>query len=289
MVVAVFVVATVELHGQADSKSLWGAEVELPMLDVSFAVPDDGALLINHVPAGTYVIRVRRIGYTIQTRIVTVKADTPSVRFALDRTATELATVNVTATEPSGMRDFEARLRAGNGKFFTAKDIDKTGAQLLTQFLETVHGVKLQATGGGYSELSPMGASGVCPSGVLVFLDGVAVNALEDSDPSRAFRTAQTIVVPRSNSGSGAGGATSSGTVPAPRGPAAAAAIAAAAASSMPNPIRQSAALPPFDINQIPLSQVGAMEVYPDGAPRQMPYGGGSRCGVVLLWSKAKK
>ena len=268
--------------------TLWGAEVELPMLEVSFSVPDNGNLLIDHVPAGTYVIRVRRIGYNVQTKLVTVRADTPSVRFALDRAATELEAVNVVAPENAGPRDFEARLRAGNGKFFTANDIEKTGARLLTQFLETVHGVRLQPGRGAYSELAPMGAAGMCPSGVLVYLDGVAVNALEDSDPSRAFRSTTSIPAPRANAASGTAGTTSNGTVPA-GAHGAAAAIAAAQANSVPNPIRQSAALPPFDINQISLSQIGAMEVYPDGAPKQMPYGGGSRCGVVLLWSKAKK
>ncbi len=272
----------------AANSSLWGAEVELPMLEVTFAVPDNGDLLINHVPTGTYVLRVSRIGYTMQTKIVTVHADTPSVHFALDRAAIPLEAVNVVAPENAGIRDFEARLRAGNGKFFTANDIEKTGARLLTQFLETVHGVKLQPTGGAYSERAPMGASGMCPSGVLVFLDGVPVNALEDTDPSRAFRSTPTIAVPRTTSAAPASSG-SSGTPSVPRAGVTAAAAAAAQANTVPNPIRNSAALPPFDINSISLSQIGAMEVYPDGAPSQMPYGGGSRCGVVLLWSKAKK
>jgi hypothetical protein len=273
-------IAVVDAAGDA----LRGAEIELPMLDVKFAVPDGGMLLINHVPAGMYVVQIRRLGYSMQTRLVTVHADTPSVRFMLDRVATTLDTVNVTAPENGQLKDFERRLRAGRGKFFTAHDFEKSNAMLLTQFLETVHGVKLHAVSGGYSERSPLGAAGTCPSGVLVFLDGVAVNALEDSDPARAFRALPSIPM-RSPSGSGA--TTNSGTGTGRGGPVSAA-IAAAQAGSAPNPTRASGALPPFDINGISLSQVAAMEVYPDGAPAQFPYGGGSSCGVVLLWSKPK-
>lgn len=268
--------------------ALWGAEVELPTLDVKFPVPDNGTLLINQVPPGVYIIQVRRIGYSMQTRLITVRADTPSVRVALDRVAVSLDTVSVTAPENSGLRDFERRLRAGNGKFFTASDIEKSHAQLLTQFLETVHGVRLTPTSGGYSERAPMGASGMCPSGVLVFLDGAAVNALEDSDPSRPFRTNTTIAAPRATAPASTT-TTSNAPTSGGRGMPGATAVANATSNSVPNPIRQSAALPPFDINTISLSQIGAMEVYPDGAPAQMPYGAGARCGVVLLWSKAKR
>jgi hypothetical protein len=271
----------------ASGGALWGAEVDLPTLEVKFSVPDNGTLLIRQVPPGLYVLQVRRIGYMMQSRLVRVRADTPSVRFALDRAAVSLDTVNVVAPENSGMRDFERRLRAGNGKFFTASDIEKSHAQLLTQFLETVHGVKLRPTSAAYSERSPMAAAESCPSGVLVFLDGVAVNALEGSDPSRPFRMSSTIPVPRTTAAQSTT-TTSSGPAGGGHLMPGATAVANASTNSVPNPIHESAALPPFDINAISLSRIGAMEVYPDGAPAQMPYGTGSRCGIVLLWSKAK-
>jgi hypothetical protein len=278
-------VAVVDLNGTA----LPGAELELPMLEVKFAVPEGGTLLVNHVPAGTYVLQVRRLGYAMQTRLVTVRGDTQSVRFALDKLVATLDTVNVTARENDRSRDFERRLRAGHGKVFTSNDIEKSHAVLLTQFLETVHGVKLQSVSGGYSERAPLGASGVCPSGVLVYLDGVAVNALEDTDPARGFPSFG--APPPRMSGRPSGSSTTGPTLspsgsgrPAP----VAAAIAASEAASVPNPTRSSAALPPFDINTIALSRIAAMEVYPEGAPAQTPYGGGSRCGLVLLWSKPR-
>jgi len=278
-------VAVVDLNGVP----IPGAELELPMLEVKFAVPDGGTLLVNHVPAGTYVLQVRRLGYAMQTRLVTVRRDTQSVRFALDKLVATLDTVNVTVPENVRSRDFERRLRAGHGKLFTSNDIERSHATLLTQFLETVHGVKLQSVSPGYSERAPLGASGVCPSGVLVYLDGVAVNALEDSDPARGFPL---LGAAPSRAGAKPAGANPAGPALSPSGAGrsvpAGAAIAASQAASAPNPTRSSAALPPFDINAIALSGIAAMEVYPEGAPAQTQYGGGSRCGVVLLWSKPR-
>jgi hypothetical protein len=277
-------VAVMDLTGAA----LPGAELELPMLEVKFAIPDGGTLLVNHVPAGTYVVQVRRLGYAMQTRLVTVHADTQSVRFALDKAVASLDTVTVTAPENLQSREFERRLRAGHGKLFTASDIEKSHAVLLTQFLETVHGVKLQAVSGGYSERAVLGAAGTCPSGVLVYLDGVPVNSLEDSDPARAFKSFAPSAGPRT---SGSSGSASSGPTlgaGAARSGPVGAAIAAAQASAVPNPIRSSSALPPFDINTIALSRVAAMEVYPDGAPALSSYGAGSHCGAVLLWTKPR-
>ena len=277
-------VAVMDLTGAA----LPGAELELPMLEVKFAIPDGGTLLVNHVPAGTYVVQVRRLGYAMQTRLVTVHADTQSVRFALEKSVASLDTVAVTAPENLQSRELERRLRAGHGKLFTASDIENSHAVLLTQFLETVHGVKLQPVSGGYSERAVLGAAGMCPSGVLVYLDGVPVNALEDSDPARAFRSFAPSGASRTaGSSSGNSGPTLASAGTTRTGPVAAA-IAASQASSVPNPIRSSSALPPFDINSIALSRVAAMEVYPDGAPALSSYGGGSHCGAVLLWTKPR-
>jgi hypothetical protein len=149
--------------------------------------------------------------------------------------------------------------------------------------------VKLQPVNGGYSERAPLGASGICPSGVLVYLDGVAVNALEDTDPARGFRALG--AAPARVSG-GSSGSSTTGSTLSPAGPGrsapVAAAIAASQSTSIPNPIRSSAALPPFDINSISISRIAAMEVYPEGAPTQSSYGGGSKCPLVLLWSKPR-
>src|SRR5581483_7502165 len=119
----------------------------------------------------------------------------------------------------------------------------------------TIPGVKLKPVSGLYDERAPLGAAGTCPSGVLVYLDGVPVNALEDSDPARALRAISPVVPappPVSTGGGSSGGRGGRG-----------AAIAASQAGSTLNPIRESGALPPFDINQLELSRVAAMEVYP--------------------------
>src|SRR5437868_11941687 len=94
----------------ASGAAINGAEIELPILEVKFAVPDGGRLLINHVPAGMYVVQVRRIGFAMQTRLVAVRRDTTTIDVALERLATTLDTVNVRALANLELRDFERRL-----------------------------------------------------------------------------------------------------------------------------------------------------------------------------------
>ncbi len=261
-----------------------GAEIVMPHLGVSFGAPGP-ALLINHVPSGVYVLKVRRFGYVPQSRLVVVRNDTVTVQFALDPFAALLDTVTIKGEMSFELRDLERRLRLHNGRFFTSQDIERSNAVLLTQFLATVPGVHLSSHSSGYSAQAPMAAGANCPSGVQVFLDGVAVNSLEGMDPSRnlkaiapgaaaaANRPTSPVRPVSSSSGPGAGGITAQ-------------ALSSIAAGATPDPLRASGALPPFDINTLSLSKVASMEVYPNGGPSELTPGVGSKCAVVLLWSK---
>lgn len=274
-------VAVMDENGSA----LRGAEIDLPVLDVKFTVPPEGRLLIHQVPPGTYLVQVRRLGYTPQTRIVRVRRDTTDVSFALDRNPTELDTVSVNASRTPEVRDFERRLRAGHGKFYTAKDFEKTNASVLRQFLATVPGIHLRSTSGGYAVQSPGAMGMACPSGVIVYLDGVPINALEGNDPSRSVKVLAPINLPRpaSVTSSAATNQPQSGRTPAQQGTTAAA-LSASAAAAIPDPLRSTGALPPFDIDAINLSRIAAMEVYPDGLSQSST----TKCGAVFLWSKVK-
>ncbi|HXT18443.1 MAG TPA: hypothetical protein VN706_22640 [Gemmatimonadaceae bacterium] len=267
---------------------LTGAEIELPTLEVKFLVPQGGRLLINDVPAGVYVVQLRRLGYQMQTRLVAVRRDTIDVHFALERVVTELDTVNVRAAQNLELRDFERRLKAYNGYFYTAKDIAASHAGRLTDFLATLPRVHLRPVGGAYSAQAPLGAAGGCPSGVEVYLDGVAVNALEGGDPARSVKAISSVKPPARPQPTGPAGQGSSPASTGGRGRGAAA-VAQAAANAPPDPLAQaSGQLPPFDINAISVTQIAALEVYPDGAPALMYAGAGGKCGLVLLWSKVK-
>jgi len=265
-------VAIVDDNGAA----LQNAVVDLPILDVRFNVPAGGRLLINDVRPGAYVMQVRRIGYVPQTRLVKIGRDTADIVFALDRVPTELDTVNVTARES----DFARRLRLGHGRFFTARDIEKTHSTTLRQFLATVPGTHLRAMTPGYAVQQPGATGTACPSGVLVYLDGVPVNGLEDTDPSRSVKALAPVSLPSPVPAAPA-------PVPAAsRGPArtttTAQSLSTSAATAIPDPLRATGALPPFDIDALSLSKVAAMEVYPDEGSAAST----SKCGRVYLWSK---
>src|SRR4051812_23095853 len=47
----------------ANDSTLAGAAIVLPALDVTFAVPVGGNLLIRDVKPGTYIVQARRLGY----------------------------------------------------------------------------------------------------------------------------------------------------------------------------------------------------------------------------------
>lgn len=52
------------------------AEIQVPTLDVKFAVPPGGVLVVKDVPPGVYVVQAKRLGFAIQSRIVHVGSDT---------------------------------------------------------------------------------------------------------------------------------------------------------------------------------------------------------------------
>src|SRR4029079_16806463 len=107
----------------ANDSTLSGAAIVLPTLDVTFAVPASGTLLIRDVRPGTYLVQARRLGYAQQTKMLRVGKDTAQLSFTLLPATNELDTVRVTEIAGTWQADFLRRQKLGFGQFFTLADI----------------------------------------------------------------------------------------------------------------------------------------------------------------------
>ena len=100
---------------------------QVTVLSTSVRVPTgaNGRFRITNVPAGEYVLIVRRSGYRPTSNIVQVAAaDTLRVSYSLERAPTVLGAVVVTEQRLSvKLAEFEYRKRLGVGEFMSQADI----------------------------------------------------------------------------------------------------------------------------------------------------------------------
>lgn len=145
----------------------------------------NGKFRFMQVPAGQYLMVVRRIGFAPTSSIVQVgKGDTLRVNFTLARSVAVIDTVRVRERRVSmRMADFEARRKQGMGQFLTQEEIDKKGSVQISDFLRSFRGVDIsrqtQEAFGGTIALSRREGgtfgegSGACAYQVL--LDGIVM------------------------------------------------------------------------------------------------------------------
>ncbi len=120
-----------------------GAEIGILRTAVKLTTNDQGRFRITDVQGGTYILMLRRFGYSPIASVVSVApGDTLRVTYALQRvTAGKLDTVRVTERREShNLMEFERRRRLGVGRFLTAAQIERRGsidvATLLRGFSE---------------------------------------------------------------------------------------------------------------------------------------------------------
>jgi hypothetical protein len=91
------------------------------------ATGENGRFRIVGLPAGRYLLMVRRIGYVATSTAVQVtEGDTTRLWLSLTRSATALDTVRISAKNESGrLAEFEMRRKYGDGQFMTQAEIEK--------------------------------------------------------------------------------------------------------------------------------------------------------------------
>lgn len=151
----------------------------------------NGRFRITKVPAGQYLVIVKRVGYHPTSGVIDVTAsDTARLAYTLDRLRPdELDPMIVTAKSPSmRMADFEQRRKAGVGEFMTAEQIEAHNSVFTTELMRTFMSVDVSPNRNGavtqYYALSKREggnpSQGACP--MQVYLDQVPLPTPFDLD-----------------------------------------------------------------------------------------------------------
>ena len=273
---------------------LAGAEVVLPHLGLAVRLADEGSLLLLDVPNGVYLVQARHLGFKTEWKVVRVVDDTARAHFMLMPSATALDTVSVVADAAP----LETRLRAflrrsttsPSGYFLTREDVERRRPADLGALLQSVNGVVVQRVMAGPALLrSRRATDGRCASGMLLFVDGMLVNAPGFAAGSRQHLTREdSLAVRRPRAGvAGAGGTLGGGSARGSRrglGSVGSQILGAGAMPAVDASSHHTSA--PFDVSQVPLSTVAGVEVYPTlaGVPPEFRVAG-AECGVVLIWT----
>ena len=276
---------------------LVGAEILLPHLGLAVQLADEGSLLLVDVPNGMYLVQARHLGYREEWQLVKVTGDTARAHFMLMPAPHGLDTVSVVAEGTvleTRLREFLRRSTSSpSGYFLTRDDVERRRPADVGALLQTVSGVVVQrAMPGPTFVRSRRSSASHCATGMLVFVDGLLLNGPSVAGPRQRLPRGDSLALRRPR----ASGSTSGGTLSTPgrgggrRG--AGSAIGAQVIGADPLPSVDANAAQPtslFDVNQVPLSTVAGIEVYPSifGVPPEFRVPG-AECGVVLIWTAGR-
>ena len=164
---------------QATQQPVPGARVLLVGTVRSVQTDQDGRYVITGVPAGTYQVSVRRVGFGSLTQRVTVTdGAAATAEFALATSATRLEEVVVNAVTGQEERRTETGTNTG---YVQVADLDKGPITKMADVLQArVAGVTLQSVGGATGAASRIrirGANSLSLSNEpLLYLDGVLIS-----------------------------------------------------------------------------------------------------------------
>jgi TonB-dependent starch-binding outer membrane protein SusC len=164
---------------QASQQPVVGARVLLVGTVRTAQTDQDGRYRITGVPAGTYQVSVRRVGFGLASQRVTVTdGATATAEFALATSATRLEEVVVNAVTGEEERRTETGTNTG---FVQVADLNKGPITKMADVLQArVAGVTLQSVGGATGAASRIrirGANSLSLSNEpLMYLDGVLIS-----------------------------------------------------------------------------------------------------------------
>lgn len=120
-----------------------GAQVTLPGAALPTTSDAEGRFAHRGLPAGTYLLQVRSIGYVAAAWVIVLAEGEVLDRTFLLEAAYELPPVVVEGLADRRLAEFEARRQQGRGHFVTAEEIRARGAKRLSDVLRTTPGVRL--------------------------------------------------------------------------------------------------------------------------------------------------
>ena len=125
---------------------LQGAFVSILGTKIRVGTGPNGRFRITKVPAGQYLVIVRRVGYRPTSGVIDVPAtDTTRLAYTLERLRPEeLDAVVITAKSPSmRMSEFEQRRKLGLGEFMTVDEIQRRNSVFPTELFRKFKSVNV--------------------------------------------------------------------------------------------------------------------------------------------------
>lgn len=124
---------------------LGAADVTVVGAGARVVTGENGRFRMLQVPAGQYLLVVRRVGYAPTSGIIEVPAaDTLRVSYSLARSVSMLDTIRVRERRVSmRMLEFEQRRSQGVGQFITREEIERRGSLQTSDFLRYMRGVQV--------------------------------------------------------------------------------------------------------------------------------------------------
>jgi hypothetical protein len=131
---------------------LLSAEVKILSTNVRVNTGPNGRFRISQVPAGPYILIVRRAGYAPTSTVIEVPAaDTLRLSYTLERAATSLAPAIITAAAVSRRNmEFEQRRKLGRGEFMSAEDITRRNSVYTTELMRRFTSVNVSPSSTNY-------------------------------------------------------------------------------------------------------------------------------------------
>lgn len=248
------------------------ADAEVSLSDVHLRARSDrtGEARLTDVPAGTYEVHVRRLGYVAAAVLFAMGRDSTSVSILLKSSAAALDTVHVLASPitTERHREFEARRLRGLGRFLGPDLLDQERVQEFPIVaIEHFPGLALISGRGGQWQLaSRHGSCGVDTTYETLSSSGSMLRG--ESQGSRMV-----------GSGSGA------------RQTAAEAATSPSSCfSDHPCHVKlflNDQPVAETDINIVHISDLYGVEYYSTGNAPPKYQVSGAACGIMLLWTKS--
>jgi hypothetical protein len=163
---------------------LRGARVSILRTTISVATGPNGRFRITDIPAGQYILIIRRAGYHPTSMVTAINPrDTLRLSYTLSQAPTELAPVIVAEKKKSlKLMEFEYRMKLGQGEFMTQEQIEQHNPSYATELLRTFGTIDVTPTSTGgpeiYYPVSRRATGGMTPTGqaacfMTVYLDNV--------------------------------------------------------------------------------------------------------------------
>ena len=137
--------ATSSTKATPHARVFQAAEVKILSTNVKVTTGPNGRFRILRIPAGSYSLDLRHLGYApTSTALRVVEGDTLRMSFALARLANPLDTVVVEGKRLSPrMVEFEDRRKFGFGQFMTREQIEARNKSFTADLVRTFQSVKV--------------------------------------------------------------------------------------------------------------------------------------------------